>query len=97
MSVPQLDRAASNVCSIEVDRVRASELVLLTLTTSRSADGRPTVSSAALGSHEWLEELPEVLRVIGLALVFQDADAAHRAVWRLLEALATDQPRSLSR
>lgn len=95
MTLAPADAAATNVCSIEVDRVRASGPVLVTLRTSRSGDGRQTVSQAALGHHRWLEELPEVLRSIGLALVFQDADGAHRAMWRLLEELAVDQPRSL--
>lgn len=80
---------ALTLATIEVDRYSRSGNTLVSLTTVQAGASDPKTSWVVLSGSKDLEELPEVLRALGLALVFADPDGAHRAVWRLLEALAT--------
>lgn len=72
---------------IEIDPIEPSGGVLVTLWTTGAPGEPPGVSLVALTGHPHLEELPELLRVLGLACVFGDVRDAHRAVGRLLSAL----------
>jgi len=72
---------------IEIDPLDPSGGILVTLRTWEEAGDPAGASLVALAGHRHLEELPELLRVIGLELVFGDPPAAHRAVGRLLAGL----------
>ena len=72
---------------IEIDPLDPSGGILVTLRTWEAAGDPSGESLVALSGHLQLEELPELLRVVGLELVFGDPPRAHRAVGQLLVAL----------
>lgn len=72
---------------IEIDPLGPAGGILVTLRTWEAAGDPSGESLVALAGHRHLEELPELLRTIGLDLVFGDPPSAHRAVGRLLVAL----------
>jgi len=86
--VPTCALAQPYATTIEIDPLDPSGGILVTLRTDAPAPAAPVASVVALVGHRHLEELPELLRVVGLALVFDDPHSAHRAVGRLLADLA---------
>lgn len=86
--LPSCALAQPYATTIEIDPLDPSGGILITLRTDAPAPAAPVVSVVALSGHPLMEELPELLRAVGLALVFGDPHSAHRAVGRLLCDLA---------
>lgn len=88
MSVPRARDNGRSAVTIEIDQLDSPDAVLVTLRTDRMMPMDPVTSVVTLSGCRWLEELPEVLRAIGLALVYDDPHWAHHVVGRLLEDLS---------
>lgn len=87
MTVSDVHAVQLQPTTIEIDPLGPTGGLLVTLRSGDERTGRQLVSILALTGHPQLEELPELLRVVGLALVFGDGEDAHRACGRLLMAL----------
>jgi len=88
LSIARADAISTEMATVEIDRLGAADSVLVTLRTRANHVDREHVSTVALTGCPHLEELPEVLRAIGFALVYEDGHSAHGTIGKLLEQLA---------